>query len=245
MIRSARGREWAGVPFLIATVLMLPASVMAVLASGSNTLPGDVAVARAVQGIGLPGAALLAQLGYILGGTIAAVTLALAVAFVLYVRNLALPSLMMAVMPLLFLVNSGIKWVVASPRPTADQVRVTEDASFYGFPSGHVMTAVLVYGAMFFLAPVVSDNKLVQTVIRAVAIGAIVVTSFSRVYSGAHWPSDVGGGYLWGSIVLLLAISAYSMVSRSWRRRLPANLKRPAPLGNEAQELAGRHAELT
>jgi membrane-associated phospholipid phosphatase len=44
---------------------------------------------------------------------------------------------------------------------------------------------------------------------KAGAHGCLLVIMLmgpARVYVGAHWPSDVLGGYLWGSLLLLLVL---------------------------------------
>lgn len=228
---------------LLALLLLIPASLMAVVASGAGVLPGDVTVARAVQDLGIPGAEQLSWLGWVLGGTPAATGVALAVVLVLYIRGRILPSMMLAAVAVVLHANYAIKWLVESPRPTAEHVRVTEDANFYGFPSGHVMTAMLVYGAICFLAPAITSRRSVQQVIRALAVVAILITSFGRVYSGAHWPSDVGGGYLWGAVTLLLMIGGYRAARDRWGTKLAAT--RASMPRRDARTVGSRTPELT
>ncbi len=117
----------------------------------------------------------------------------------------------LVVLALAVLLRSGsplLKALIESPRPDPSYgVRVTEVRDSFGFPSGHVYSAVLVYGAVAW-ALAHTWGRRIQPAIWGVAVAIMVAAGPARVYVGAHWPSDVAGGYLWGATALSLALLA-------------------------------------
>jgi undecaprenyl-diphosphatase len=74
-----------------------------------------------------------------------------------------------------------------------------------GFPSGHVMSAILFYGLIaYLLLPRLKSRGWRILVFADAALLALVV-GFSRIYIGLHWPTDVLAGYsvalAWGAFV--------------------------------------------
>jgi membrane-associated phospholipid phosphatase len=88
------------------------------------------------------------------------------------------------------------KAVVHRARPPAIY-RVGYNFSGASFPSGHSTSAIAVWGMLAFLlalraSPRRRKGLLVGAVVLIVAIGT------SRIYIGAHWPTDVIGGFALG-----------------------------------------------
>lgn len=96
------------------------------------------------------------------------------------------------------ILNPLIKSIVERPRPTMDVARILDLANGSSFPSGHALGAMLFYG---FLAMVLWTKG---TRWGAFVLGGIVVVvGISRVYLGAHWPSDVLAGYVIGLVWIM------------------------------------------
>ncbi len=82
-------------------------------------------------------------------------------------------------------------------------------AQGFSFPSGHSSNAVTVYGS---LAAHEKKNKLLWTL----AIVLPLLVGFSRMFVGAHYPTDVLGGWVLGVIVVLLVPWLRKIIKNRW-----------------------------
>ena len=78
----------------------------------------------------------------------------------------------------------------------------------FSFPSGHSVMAMVIYGVIVYK----THNKLHSRWAKAaLVIGALLMVAgigLSRVYLGAHYPSDVAGGYFVGAVWLAAVIGS-------------------------------------
>lgn len=76
------------------------------------------------------------------------------------------------------------------------------------FPSGHAARSAAVYGLVAWLAIRWARHPVTRLAVTVLATATILVTGWSRVLLGAHWPTDVlagwGLGIAWLTAVLLL-----------------------------------------
>jgi len=100
--------------------------------------------------------------------------------------------------------NTGIKHVIHRTRPETLFVQNMKIKS-YSFPSGHAFGSIVIYGLLAYLA----YTRLPQPWNLWVAVllsVLILLIGTSRIYLGAHFPSDVLIGWLLGGLCLFIII---------------------------------------
>lgn len=101
-------------------------------------------------------------------------------------------------------VNLIIKNIIRRDRPDKINWLITE--SNFSFPSGHSMMATVFYGFLAYLLYKSKINKNVKVIVLIMTFILILLIGISRIYLGVHYTSDVIGGFLWGSTLLILII---------------------------------------
>jgi membrane-associated phospholipid phosphatase len=112
-------------------------------------------------------------------------------------------------------IDSGLKLLVNRPRPTPDLVRVFQHEQGNSFPGGHAFLAIVFWGLLSYLALTRLRRRCLRVLMLSVSVVMILCIGASRVYLGAHWPSDVMGGYVVGALFLTSLI----WLDRVWKLR--------------------------
>jgi membrane-associated phospholipid phosphatase len=84
----------------------------------------------------------------------------------------------------------------------------------FSFPSGHSVFAVVVYGMLIYLGMRHLPRDWERLAVLPVAGALIFGIGVSRIYLGAHYPSDVAAGYFVGVVWLTAVIGSDRYVRR-------------------------------
>ena len=109
------------------------------------------------------------------------------------------------------IINEILRRIVCRPRPADITPLVSEDS--FSFASGHSATTIIFYGILIYLVRKDFTNRTAANVITVVLTAVIVLMGPSRIYAGAHFPTDLLAGWCMGVFCLCLAV----LVLRSLR----------------------------
>jgi membrane-associated phospholipid phosphatase len=118
-----------------------------------------------------------------------------------------------------------LKTVVHRTRPLFNTTAPDEQS--LSFPSGHSMMCLIGVGMLVYVAIVPGQFKGARrTVLIALAAMFVLLMGISRVYLGAHFPSDVVGGFAAGAGWIAICVGVRGIVKhRSELRRQRSNGK--------------------
>ena len=199
---------------LLWLVLLSLSITLSVLAAVHDTLPADTRIASWTQGLAFPGQTLADAVR-----SITSTQLILAgggaLALLLWLRGFRREALVLtAGLVILPLLQFGIKQMVDRPRPIEEMVELRGSFSSPSFPSGHVMSSTYFYGFLVYLAVALPLATPARAVLATLSWAILVLTGPANVWLGVHWPSDVLGGYAWGTVLLLPVILACQRFGR-------------------------------
>lgn len=121
--------------------------------------------------------------------------------------------------------NGLLKIGFARPRPQVFEWGTRAMSS--SFPSGHAMSAAVVYGTVAYLAARLQRRTAARVLTLVFAALIIIAICISRVYLGVHYPSDILAGLIIG-----LAWAAFCMTVLE-AAQLYARLNAPHMLAEE------------
>lgn len=220
-LHTTSTKQYWTAPWALIGALAVLFCVLSVVAGVVGTLPGDPAMTDFVQRATGVVPKSLATLGNALGSTPWTIGLFLVLlGGAAWYRSWRDVWFLIAAgaMRLLAMVLKGI---IQSPRPTNLQAELHGTLDGYGFPSGHALTSTLLFGgAAFLVVRHVHHRRVVPITVVVWIIGALT-TAYARVWSGAHWTSDVIGGMLLGVIIVMVAANVSALIIDYHRHHSP------------------------
>ena len=168
-----------------------------------HRLPGDLSAIRIIQHLSMPFLDDLMRWISLFGTDFFVVVSISVTAMVFVIWKRKKEALVLA----LILIPEGmvlvLKEMIGRPRPTEDLVRVIEIAGTGSFPSGHTFHMLVMMGLLIIFSLEVITNRWLMRGIIAIFSSLILLTAISRLYLGAHWPSDILGSMLFAIPTLL------------------------------------------
>jgi len=195
--------------------LLSGAVILSLIARRTQFFPGDKSITAtlqknrqpwlrrfffAVSEIGFPKFAIPQTIG--VAGILWALKFRLEAFFVLFTSSATL-------------LNAIVKRVIKRPRPTQELVTVVKVINEPSFPSGHVMYYTNFYGLIIYILATNWRSGRIRN--SLIGICTLLITSIgpSRIYLGAHWPSDVAAGYIYGGLWFSGIMALYLRV-KAW-----------------------------
>ncbi len=121
--------------------------------------------------------------------------------------------------------------VIHRPRPTTAQVlQVTEHPGAWSFPSGHTIFITTIVTILVLCIGYRFLHGWGRVVLWVVGVAVIAAGALSRIYTGAHWPTDVLAGLLVAGAWLCLWYSipwVYERMSTTSRPSVARQAEQP------------------
>lgn len=190
---------------IVSAVCAVALAGLTVLVYTNPTLPFDAAIQRSIQSINVGPLLPVFDFYRQIGGPLGIVGEAVVFAIVLLLHRSSWRLLIAGALA------SGWYFALVSfinrPRPRVpDVLRVTEHPGASSYPSGHMVLFTFYAVILMTTLGMKYIPRRWQPLGWAIAVLFVLVGGFSRIYSGAHWPTDVLAGLLigvgWLSFVL-------------------------------------------
>ncbi len=193
-------------------VTLIVASLLSALAARYAYFPGDVEFTRFAQSIFPANLTWARAITDSAEWPLSVGLLALIVAISWRLAGRRAGLLAIASFAVLVALSPLLKELIERPRPSRSLVRVTGSPSGYSFPSGFAMTYASTLGYLLSLALTrrqsTSDGW--RRFITITCLLLLIAGGIARIVLGAHWLSDVLGGYLigfvWAALLIRIAL---------------------------------------
>lgn len=213
---SGRRAVSRGTIFLAFYLWLLSGAIMiSLIARYTQFFPGDKTITRNLQSYRNPWLSRfmtgISEIGFPKIGA----PLTFGIAGIFWALRFRLEAIFVLLASSSNILNWIVKRLIKRPRPTSELVTVARVINEPSFPSGHVMHYVNFFGLLNYLLATNWRSGRLRNILLAISTSLIVLIGPSRVYLGAHWPSDVMAGYVYGGLWFGGLMTAYLRV-KSW-----------------------------
>jgi len=192
--------------------LAILALIISLFAHFESRFPKDLELTLLFQSIdSRPLLTAMEGISYATDGWRAAV-LVIVGAIVVWWRLGRLEGSLVPLAGLIAFANDALKMAIDRPRPTSDLVTIYIIETGKSFPSGRAFFAVAILGMLTYLAITHLSKPGLKILTLSISLILILWIGASRVYLGAHWTSDVIGGYIVGGLFLVALIWLYHIL---------------------------------
>jgi undecaprenyl-diphosphatase len=162
-------------------------------------------------------------------GTVVMMIVAVAALFLVLTSHKYSAILLLASAAGGIVLNGVLKLGFDRPRPAIFLPEVHTVSS--SFPSGHAMSAAIVYSTVAYLAARLHKRRWARWLVMTAALIVIALISVSRLYLGVHYPSDVVAGVAIGLAWAAFCMATLEAIQKFGIRRDPRILQdeKPAP----------------
>ena len=193
-----------------ASLIFIIFALLAAAAHASPYFAIDLTISRAIQSIHSTIFDLSMKAVSSIGSGRALPIAVIFLTTLIFALQLRLEALYLAISTTISLLAGSLtKLLVFRPRPVSSLVNIYKQLSDGSFPSSHTLTYTLIFGFLLYIAITRLKPSPIRYVLIALSTFLITSIGISRIYLGAHWASDVVGGYLFGALALNLTINSY------------------------------------
>src|SRR5215469_10073962 len=198
---SGRRAVSRGAIFLAFYVWLLSGALMAsIIARYTQFFPGDMGITAALQKQRHPWIRRFMVGISEIGFPKLSIPLTIGVAGIFLALRFRLEAIFILLTTSSNLLNAIVKHLIKRPRPTKELVTVARVINEPSFPSGHVMHYMNLFGLLDYLLATNWRSGRLRNILLTICTSLIILIGPSRVYLGAHWPSDVMAGYIYGGL---------------------------------------------
>jgi len=213
---SGRRAVSRGTIFLAFYLWLLSGAIMiSLIARYTQFFPGDKTIARNLQRQRKPWIRqfmiAISEVGFPRIG----IPLTFSIAGIFWILRFRLEAIFVLLTASSNILNTIVKHLIKRPRPTKELVTVARVINEPSFPSGHVMQYMNLFGLLDYLLATNWRSGRLRNILLTICTSLIILIGPSRIYLGAHWPSDVMAGYIYGGLWFGGLMALYLRI-KSW-----------------------------
>ncbi len=222
--------------------LLSGAGILSWIAQRTQFFPGDMSITARLQRQKNPGFRTFMYWVSEVGFWQWSVPETIGVAGIFWALRFRLEALFILLTTSSNILNAIVKRVIKRPRPNQELVSVVRVINEPSFPSGHVMHYTNFYGLLIYLLATNWKPGKLRNALIGFCTSMIAIIGPSRIYLGAHWPSDVMAGYLYGGlwfggiITLYLRVKAWLHPPKGTQMLMPDEFVKPLQQPGDEQD---------